>query len=218
MPEGTVSEQAQGGAGAKALHERFGFDSEDAMAEAFEAMKTDLKRYKTEARGKSDLESKLAALEAERAKREEAELSENQKLSKRLADLEKQMGEREALIRAKDRAILTERVFSAKLAGFSPEESAVLRDLYGAAVAGQEFADEKELAEILKPVETKYEALRARFGATGSGAGVAGGAPGFAAGGAPPPAGQTASAKVKDLQNLSFAEMVARARAGVLGK
>lgn len=214
MPEGTVSEQgAAGGAGAKALHERFGFDSEDAMAEAFEAVKTDLKKYKTEARGKSDLESKLAALEAERAKREEAELSENQKLSKRLADLEKQMGEREALIRAKDRAILTERVFSAKLAGFSSEESAVLRDLYGAAVAGQEFADEKELAEILKPVEAKYEALRARFGAAGSG-----GAPGFVAGGAPPPAGQTASAKVKDLQNLSFAEMVARARAGVLGK
>lgn len=213
MPEGTVSEQAQGGAGAKALHERFGFDSEDAMAEAFEAMKTDLKRYKTEARGKSDLESKLAALEAERAKREEAELSENQKLSKRLADLEKQMSERDALIRAKDRAILTERVFSSKLAGYSPEESAVLRDLYGAAVAGQEFADEKELAEILKPVEAKYEALRARFGAAGSG-----GAPGFVAGGAPPPAGQTASAKVKDLQNLSFAEMVARARAGVLGK
>lgn len=185
MPEGT-SEQ-------KPLHERYGFESEDKMAEAFEALKGDVSKYKGESRSAKELAAKLEALEAAEQQRKDAELTESQKLSKRIADMEKQMQERDALIAAKDRAILTERVFSSKLSGKTPEESAVLRRLLSSAVAGADFADEAELAELLKPVETEYEALRAKFGT--------GGGPGLAVSGSH---GQTpqSSAAVKDFLGL----------------
>ncbi len=160
--------EANGEQGAPGFLERFGFESEDKAAAAFEAMKADLSKFKGEARGSKELADKLAALEAAEAKRKESEMTEVQRLSARIADMEKQGVERDALLAAKDRAILTERVFSSKLNGRTPEESAVLRRLLSSAVAGQVFADEAELAELLKPVETEYETLRSKFG-SGSG-------------------------------------------------
>jgi len=185
MPEGT-SEQ-------KPLHERYGFESEDKMAEAFEALKGDVGKFKAEARTAKELTEKLAALEAAEAKRKESEMSENEKLAAKVAAMEKQMQERDALLKRKDRDILTERVFSSKLSGKTPEEAAVLRRLLSSAVAGAEFADEAELAEVLKPVETEYEALRAKIGT--------GGGPGLAVSGSHGQTPQT-SAAVKDFLGL----------------
>jgi len=186
----------------KALHERYGFENEDKMAEAFEALKGDVGKYKTEARSAKELTEKLSALETAEAKRREAEMTETQKLAERLAAMEKQVTERDALIAAKDRAILTERVFSSKLNGKTPEESAVLRRLLSSAVAGQTFADEAELAELLKPVEVEYDTLRAKFGA-----GVSAG-PGIAVGGGHGLNAATGSPAAQDFAKLSLAEQI----------
>ena len=213
MPEGTGEQGAA--AAAKSLHERYGFETEDAMAEAFETLKGDVKKYKSDARGAAALQDKLTALETEAQKRKDAEMSEVEKLQKRAADYETRLRERDALIAEKDRAILTERVFSQKLAGRTPEESAILRRLYASAVAGQGFADEAELADLLKPVEADYDALRQRIGATGN----TGGAPGFGATGAPANTGNPqASAAARDFMGLGMAEKVERARKGLFGK
>lgn len=201
MPEG-IGEQT-----AKPLHERYGFESEEAMAAAWEAKTKDLGDFKNKARAASDLEKRLAEYEAAEAKRKDAEMSETQKLAAKLADVEKQIEARDALIAAKDRAILTERVFSSKLSGRTPEEAAVLRRLLASAVAGQTFADEAELAELLKPAETEYAALRATLG-TGAGAG-----PGLSQSGGPF-IGQPGGAVVKGLAGKSFADMVEAARNG----
>lgn len=201
MAEAT-GEQAAAQA-AKPLHERYGFENEDQMAEAFEKVKGDLGKYKGEARSAKELAEKLAALEAAEAKRAEAEMSETQKLAAKLAAMEKQMSERDALIAAKDRAILTERVFSAKLSGHAPEEAAVLRRLLSSAVAGQEFADEAELAELLAPVEAEYAALREKIAGGGGGNG-----PGIGISGAPVPQGKGDSAAVKTLRGLSLVEQI----------
>lgn len=154
--------------GQKALHERYGFDSADAMAAAFDKLKADHADLKGKSRDSKELAEKLAALEAAEAKRKESEMTETDRLKKQIADHEKALGERDALLKRKDREILTERVFSAKLSGKPAEEAAILRRLLSSAVAGAEFADEAELGELLKPVETEYEALRAKFG-TGAG-------------------------------------------------
>ena len=198
MPEGNGEQQAPG------FLERFGFESEDKAASAFESMKADLAKFKAESRGSKELADKLAALEAAEQARKDKELTETQRLAQKIAEMEKQMTERDALIAAKDRAILTERVFSSKLSGKTPEESAVLRRLLSSAVAGQVFADEAELVELLKPVEAEYDALRGKLGA-GSG-------PGLTPTGAPrgtPAAGAAA----KDFMNLTMAEKL-RAFAG----
>jgi 5'-3' exonuclease len=205
MPEG-IGEQT-----AKPLHERYGFESEEKMAEAFESLKGDVTRFKGEARTAKELADKLNAYEMAEAKRKESEMSETQKLAAKLADVEKQIEARDALIAAKDRAILTERVFSSKLSGRTPEEAAVLRRLLASAVAGQTFADEAELAELLKPAESEYAALRATLG-TGAGAG-----PGLSQSGGPF-IGQPGGAVVKGLAGKSFADMVEGARNGILGK
>lgn len=220
MPEGTVAvgEQKREGA-AKPLHERFGFETEDAMAEAFEVLKADLKRYKTEARGTKELQERLAALEAERTKAAEAEMSEVQKLQKRLSDYEKAIAERDARVAAAQREVLTERVFGSRLAGRSPEEAAILRRLYGSAVAGQNFADEAELAELLVPVDADFDALRKRIGGGTGGGETGGGAPGIGGAiGRPASAAAQVSAAAKDFLGLSLAEKVERARKGLLGK
>jgi len=201
MPEG-IGEQT-----AKPLHERYGFESEEAMAAAWEAKTKDLGDFKNKARAASDLEKRLAEYEAAEAKRKDAEMSETQKLAAKLADVEKQIEARDTLIAAKDRAILTERVFSSKLSGRTPEEAAVLRRLLASAVAGQTFADEAELAELLKPAESEYAALRATLG-TGAGAG-----PGLSQSGGPF-IGQPGGAVVKGLAGKSFSDMVEAARNG----
>ena len=179
----------------------FGFKSMTEAKGALSKYKADLVQFKGEARTAKELTDKLTALEAAEAKRRDAEMTETQKLAAKLADMEKQMGERDALIAAKDRAILTERVFSSKLNGKTPEESAVLRRLLSSAVAGQTFADEVELAELLKPVEVEYDTLRAKFGA-GATAG-----PGIVPGGGH---GQnaTGSPAAQDFAKLSLAEQI----------
>lgn len=201
--------------GTKPLHERFGFETEDAMAEAFEKVKGDLTRYKGESREARDLRVKLEALEAEKRQREEAEMSESQKLSTKLAALEKQMQERDALIAAKDRAILTERHFASKLAGRPPEEAAIVRRLFDAAVAGAEFADETELDELLKPIEDQIETFRKSIGGGMPGPGV--GPTGAPRPGVPGGSAQT-SAAVADFTKLSFADQIRRAREGLSGR
>jgi hypothetical protein len=217
MPEGMVGEQT-----GKPLHERYGFESEDAMAEAFDALKGDVKKYNTEARGSKELQDKLTALEAERAKAAEAEMSEVQKLQKRMAEYEKALAERDARVAEANRAVLTERVFSQKLAGRSPEEAAVLRRLYASAVAGQGFADEAELSELLSPVEADYVALRKAIGVPAGD--NAGGAPGIGSAGMPMAAGMAAgtdpkaAALAKDYMGLSIAAQVERARKALFAK
>ncbi len=180
----------------------FGFKNMTEAKGALAKYKADLTTYKGEARSAKELTEKLSALEAAEAKRREAEMTETQKLAERLAAMEKQVTERDALIAAKDRAILTERVFSSKLSGKTPEESAVLRRLLSSAVAGQTFADEAELAELLKPVEVEYDTLRAKFGA-----GVSAG-PGIAVGGGHGLNAATGSPAAQDFAKLSLAEQI----------
>jgi len=187
---------------AKSFTERFGFESDDKAAEAYEAMKRDLGELKGKARAATELEKRLAEYEAAEAKRKDAEMTETQKLAERLAAMEKQVTERDALIAAKDRAILTERVFSSKLNGKTPEESAVLRRLLSSAVAGQTFADEVELAELLKPVEAEYDTLRAKFSA-----GVCTG-PGIAVGGGHGLNPATGSPAAQDFAKLSLVDQI----------
>jgi len=187
---------------AKSFTERFGFESDDKAAEAYEAMKRDLGELKGKARAATELEKRLAEYEAAEAKRRDAEMTETQKLAERLAAMEKQVTERDALIAAKDRAILTERVFSSKLNGKTPEESAVLRRLLSSAVAGQTFADEAELAELLKPVEVEYDTLRAKLGA-----GVSAG-PGIAVGGGHGLKTVAGSPAAQDFAKLSLVDQI----------
>lgn len=182
----------------KSFTERFGFESDDKAAEAYEAMKRDLGELKGKARAATELEKRLAEYEAAEAKRKESEMTETQKLAAKVAEMEKQMSERDALIAAKDREILTERVFSSKLSGKTPEESAVLRRLLSSAVAGQTFADEAELAELLKPVEAEYETLRAKLGATQG--------PGLTMTGAPRSPNTTAA--VKEIMGMSIQDKI----------
>jgi hypothetical protein len=78
-------------------------------------------------------------------------------------------------------------------------------------VAGQTFADEAELAELLKPVEVEYDTLRAKFGA-GAGAG-----PGIAVGGGPTHT-PNASSAIKSFLGLSRAEQFALATEAKKGK
>jgi hypothetical protein len=199
MAEAT-GEQGQGGVELtpEQFMAEFGFKSLSDAKSALGKYKADLVQYKGEARTAKELTEKLTALEAAEAKRKEAEMTATQKLEQRLADMEKQMSERDALIAAKDRAILTERVFSSKLNGKTPEESAVLRRLLSSAVAGQTFADEAELAELLKPVEAEYETLRAKFGATQG--------PGLTTTGAPRSPNTTAA--IKDIMNMSMQDKI----------
>lgn len=196
MPEGT-GEQGGVELTPEQFMSEFGFKS---LAEAKAAMskyKADLVQYKGEAKTAKELSDKLAALEAAEKQRKDAELTEVQKLSARIAEQEKQMQERDARIAAKDREILTERVFSQKLSGKAPEEAAVLRRLLSSAVAGQTFADEAELAELLKPAETEFEAFRAKMGA--------GAGPGIGQAGAPSGSPAAASA-ARDFLNMPIAD------------
>lgn len=196
MPEG-IGEQSGVELTPEQFMSEFGFKS---LAEAKAAMskyKADLVQYKGEAKTAKELSDKLAALEAAEKQRKDAELTEVQKLSARIAEQEKQMQERDARIAAKDREILTERVFSQKLSGKAPEEAAVLRRLLSSAVAGQTFADEAELAELLKPAETEFEAFRAKMGA--------GAGPGIGQAGAPSGSPAAASA-ARDFLNMPIAD------------
>ncbi|HOR08313.1 MAG TPA: hypothetical protein PK532_10255 [Candidatus Fermentibacter daniensis] len=179
--------------------QEFGFSSLGEAKAALVKYKTDLTQYKGEARTAKELAEKLTALEAAEAKRKESEMTETQKLAAKVAEMEKQMSERDALIAAKDRAILTERVFSSKLNGKTPEEAAVLRRLLSSAVAGQTFADEAELSELLKPVETEYETLRAKFGQAAG--------PGLTASAGPRSTPSTSGA-VKDIMNMSIQDKI----------
>jgi septal ring factor EnvC (AmiA/AmiB activator) len=201
MPEG-IGEQGQGGAASEVTPEQFmaefGFASLGEAKAALAKYKADIPALKSEARAKRELETELEALRAAEKARQDKELTATQKLEQKLADLEKQMTERDALIAAKDRAILTERVFSSKLNGKTPEESAVLRRLLSSAVAGQTFADEAELAELLKPVEVEYETLRAKFGATQG--------PGLTTTGAPRSPNTTAA--VKEIMGMSMQDKI----------
>lgn len=176
----------------------FGFKNLAEAKNAFAKTKTDLTQFKGEARTAKELAEKLAAFEAAEKARQDKELTETQKLAAKVAEMEKQMKERDALIAAKDRAILTERVFSSKLSGKTPEESAVLRRLLSSAVAGQTFADEVELAELLKPVETEYEALRSKLGAAQG--------PGLTMTGAPRSPNTTAA--VKEIMGMSIQDKI----------
>ena len=196
MPEG-IGEQSGVELTPEQFMSEFGFKS---LAEAKAAMskyKADLVQYKGEAKTAKELSDKLAALEAAEKQRKDAELTEVQKLSARIAEQEKQMQERDARIAAKDREILTERVFSQKLSGKAPEEAAVLRRLLSSAVAGQTFADEAELAELLKPAETEFEAFRAKMGASAG--------PGIGQAGAPSGSPAAASA-ARDFLNMPIAD------------
>jgi len=201
MLEG-IGEQGQGEPAAELTPEQFmqefGFSSLGEAKAALAKYKTDLTQYKGEARTAKELAEKLTALEAAEAKRKESEMTETQKLAAKVAEMEKQMSERDALIAAKDREILTERVFSSKLSGKTPEESAVLRRLLSSAVAGQTFADEAELAELLKPVEAEYETLRAKLGATQG--------PGLTMTGAPRSPNTTAA--VKEIMGMSIQDKI----------
>lgn len=223
MPEGNsqASEQqaAASGGPARPLYERYGFEDEDAMAAAFDELKADLKRLKSQARSAGELERRLAEYEAAEQKRKEAEMTEAQKLAQRIAAMEKQLAERDAMLTAKQREIVTERVFAQKLSGRPSEEAAILRRLMAAAVSGQEFADEAELTEMLKPVEAEYDAFRATLGGGGgggqaqrSGAAAKPAAPGFGT----PPAGDTRKSSTGqaflDFMRLPIAEQVAVAR------
>ncbi len=176
----------------------FGFKNLAEAKNAFAKIKTDLTQFKGEARTAKELAEKLAAFEAAEKARQDKELTETQKLAAKVAEMEKQMSERDALIAAKDRAILTERVFSSKLNGKTPEEAAVLRRLLSSAVAGQTFADEVELAELLKPVETEYEALRSKLGAAQG--------PGLTMTGAPRSPNTTAA--VKEIMGMSIQDKI----------
>jgi len=176
----------------------FGFKNLAEAKNAFAKIKTDLTQFKGEARTAKELAEKLAAFEAAEKARQDKELTETQKLAAKVAEMEKQMTERDALIAAKDRAILTERVFSSKLNGKTPEEAAVLRRLLSSAVAGQTFADEVELAELLKPVETEYEALRSKLGAAQG--------PGLTMTGAPRSPNTTAA--VKEIMGMSIQDKI----------
>lgn len=176
----------------------FGFKNLAEAKNAFAKIKTDLTQFKGEARTAKELAEKLAAFEAAEKARQDKELTETQKLAAKVAEMEKQMSERDALIAAKDREILTERVFSSKLNGKTPEEAAVLRRLLSSAVAGQTFADEVELAELLKPVETEYEALRSKLGAAQG--------PGLTMTGAPRSPNTTAA--VKEIMGMSIQDKI----------
>lgn len=201
MPEG-IGEQGQ-----RPLHERYGFDSEDAMAAAWEAKTKDLGEFKNKARTASDLEKRLADYETAEAKRKESEMSEVDKLKQQIVARDKELADRDGALATARMEVLREKVLASKLGGRPAEEADIYRDLCMLAVAGKQYADEAELIELLKPAEQKFAAFRATLG-TGASAG-----PGLSQSGGPF-SGPATGAVVKGLQGRSFADMVEAARNG----
>jgi hypothetical protein len=138
-----------------------GFESAADMVKEFTKQKTDIAKYKPDARKASELETQLAALQKAEEERQAAEMSD---LEKQTKALEKARAETLALQAKFDKAqkdIVYERAVARRLSVYAETDRDLVRSLYDAA---GEFADEDELNSLLDVIDTKWKAHMDAYG------------------------------------------------------
>ena len=150
-----VSESEKSEATSEPWYKEFGLDSEEAVKAAFVKNKTDLNKYKPEAKKAAEYEAELAELRKAKEAREQAEMTEIQKAQ---AALDKQKAEMQQLQAAYEKSLkdnVYERAVSARLGNFAETDRELVRTLYAAA---GDWSDEEELADLLDKIDTKWKA------------------------------------------------------------
>lgn len=164
-----------------ALLKEFNFEvSEKGLADlkkAFTDNKTDLMKFKGEAKGKSDIEKQLADLQAAEEQRRQATLSETERLKEEKAALEKSIADKDkAIQQGLKNMLLKETMFDALK---DKPLASVRKQLYQAAASAQEWDGAEALQSIFKKVDTDLDndlkAHKVTIPAPGDGAGAGGG-------------------------------------------
>lgn len=158
----------------------FGFEVsakglEDAK-KAFSEKTNDLKKFKDEAKGKSELEKELQTLKAAEEQRRQATLSETERLKEEKAALEKSIAEKDKAIQQVQRTMTMKEVMFESLK--DKPLTTIREKLYQAAASAQEWADAEGLKAIFTQIDADLEndlkASRVTLPAPGDGAGGAG--------------------------------------------
>lgn len=204
MPELEVTVQPTAAPSAEPWKE-LGFDDPVKAIEAFKTLKADHGKLKGTAKEQTAALAELETLRQEKARRDEAEMTEAQKAQARAVALEAEVKALKDAGLAKDRAILFERERSGRLATYPEDVRALVADSYELAI-GKGFADAKELSDLLDEADKKWQPIAMRFDKAGGGGG-SGQAPRISATGAPV-AQQGQANAFRDLHSMSLGKLV----------
>lgn len=158
----------------------FGFEVsakglEDAK-KAFSEKTNDLKKFKDEAKGKSELEKELQTLKDAEEQRRQATLTETDKIKEERDSLKKLIADKDAEIQKRDRRMLMRDTIHDALK--DKPLTTIREQLYQAAASAQEWADAEGLKAIFTQIDADLEndlkASRVTLPAPGDGAGGAG--------------------------------------------
>lgn len=136
-----------------------GFESPQAMYDAFTKMKEDLSTHKTRAADVTAMQTKLGEYKAAEDARIDSERTELERVQAQVDALTQEVASANAATVSAQNGVLLERVLSTRLAGIDEAVRPLARRLYeSAAVAG--FADEESLTLLLEPVDEELKALQ----------------------------------------------------------